>query len=98
MQLRTTDMWGDEEGCGLEKNDGGEQRCEEARIGTLGLVGWGFESYLCHMLELCDIRQIRFILNLSFAILIRSIFVSYCLYNIRVSVKQVKYGKGSSCT
>lgn len=80
-------------GMGWKRKDGGEQTCEEARIGTLELVGCGFELYLCYMLELCDIRQIIFILSLTFAILIRSVFISYLPYNVCVSIKQVMYGK-----
>lgn len=41
-----------------------EQKCEEAKTGSLELVGCGFESWLCHMLELCGTGQIISLLSL----------------------------------
>lgn len=77
VPLRTTDVWG---GGGVRWGGKGmkvenEQRCEDARTRSLELVGCGFESWLCHMLELCDAGQIISILSPSFAIFIMSIFI-----------------------
>lgn len=52
-----------------------EQKCEEGRTGSLELVGCGFESWFCHMLELCGIGQIISIPSLSFAIFMVHIFM-----------------------
>lgn len=66
-------------GVGLGREGGmrveNEQKCEEARTESLELVECGFESWLCHMLELCGTGHIISILNLRCAIFMMRIFM-----------------------